>query len=141
MTTLYTRGGALSILTHSPSADVRAFAEALLADLPAVTVLLNRTGLVMLPYTDTTQGTVFYLGEVLVSEARVQLGEVEGYAMVIGRDTLQALAIAILDAAYASGLHKSAILAFLNAQAAAQRGADERLLRQVQATRVEMETF
>jgi alpha-D-ribose 1-methylphosphonate 5-triphosphate synthase subunit PhnG len=141
MTTLYTRSSALSILTHSPAHAVRALADQLLAELPSVTVLINRTGLVMLPYTDTTQGTVFHLGEVLVSEAHVRMGDQEGYAMVAGRDTLHALAAAILDATYASGLHTAIITEFLSAQAASQQAADERLLRQVEATRVEMETF
>ncbi|PMB48407.1 phosphonate C-P lyase system protein PhnG [Fischerella thermalis CCMEE 5330] len=141
MTTLYTRRSALAILSHSPAQVVRALADELLADLPSVSVLVNRTGLVMLPYTDTTQGTVFHLGEVLVSEAHIRMGEVEGYAMVTGRDTLHALAAAVIDAAYASGLHTAAITAFLSDQAALQQAADERLLRQVEATRVEMETF
>jgi alpha-D-ribose 1-methylphosphonate 5-triphosphate synthase subunit PhnG len=95
----------------------------------------------MLPYTDTTQGTVFHLGEVLVSEAHIRMGDVEGYAMVAGRDTLHALAAAVIDAAYASGLHTVTITEFLSAQAASQQAADERLLRQVEAPRVEMETF
>ncbi|MFQ3648516.1 MAG: phosphonate C-P lyase system protein PhnG [Anaerolineae bacterium] len=141
MTTLYTRSSALAILSHSPAQSVRALADELLADLPPVTVLINRTGLVMLPYTDTTQGTVFHLGEVLVSEAHIRMGDVEGYAMVAGRDTLHALAAAVIDAAYASGLHTVTITEFLSAQAASQQAADERLLRQVEATRVEMETF
>lgn len=141
MKAAFTRTHALTILTHSAAANVRALAEQLLADLPPVAVLLNRTGLVMLPYTDTTQGTVFHLGEVLVSEARVRVGEAEGYAMVTGRDTLHALAAAIVDATYASGLHTATIAAFLSAQAEAQQAADGRLLRQVEATRVEMETF
>lgn len=141
MATLYTRSRALTILSHSPARAVRAFADQLLADVPPVTVLINRTGLVMLPYTDTTQGTVFHLGEVLVSEAHIRMGEAEGYAMVAGRDTLHALAAAVIDAAYTSSLHTTAITEFLSAQAAAQQSADERLLRQVEATRVEMETF
>ncbi len=141
MTTLHTRSSALTILARSPAQAVRALADELLADLPPVTVLTNRTGLVMLPYTDTTQGTVFHLGEVLVSEAHIRMGEVEGYAMVTGRDTLHALAAAVIDAAYTSGLHTATIIEFLSAQAASQRAVDERLLRQVEATRVEMETF
>jgi len=138
----HSRSHALTILTHSPAAAVRSFADDLLADLPPVTVLQNRTGLVMLPYTDTTQGTIFHLGEVLVSEAHVRLGEsAEGYALVTGRDRLQALAVAVLDAAYAAALHTARIEAFLIEQAAAQQAADDLLLRQVEATRVEMETF
>ncbi|MBC8100230.1 MAG: phosphonate C-P lyase system protein PhnG, partial [Armatimonadetes bacterium] len=102
----------LTTLTHAPPADVKAFAEDVLAQLGAVQVLVNRTGLVMLPYTDSAQGTVFHLGEVLVSEAHIRLPDgAEGYAMCTGRDLVQALAVAILDAAYTAGIMRDAIAA------------------------------
>lgn len=117
-------------------------AEAILPALGEVQVLSNRTGLVMLPYTDTSQGTRFHLGEVLVAEAHVRLANgVEGYGACVGRDLLHALAVALLDAALVAGIARERILAFLVEQAAAQAAADELLLRQVEATRVEMETF
>jgi alpha-D-ribose 1-methylphosphonate 5-triphosphate synthase subunit PhnG len=131
----------LTTLTHAPADAVKDFADALLPDLGQVEVLTNRTGLVMLPYTDSAQGTVFHLGEVLVSEAHVRLGGAEGYGMVTGRDLVQALAVAVLDAALRAGLHAERITAFVAQQAAQQAADDERLLRAVETTRVEMETF
>lgn len=132
----------LSILTHAPADSVKLFADEIIPYLGAISVLQNRTGLVMLPYTDTAKGTRFHLGEVLVSEAHIRLeNDIEGYAVCVGRDLLQALAVALLDAAIQAGIQQDAINAFIRAQQAVQQQADDELLRQVEATRIEMETF
>ena len=68
----------LTILTHAPANAVKLTAEALIDSLGEITVLVNRTGLVMLPYTDTVKGSRFHLGEVLVSESRVRIGVWQG---------------------------------------------------------------
>ncbi len=138
----YTSSEILSVLTHTPAEVIKLFADEIIPDLGSVVVLQNRTGLIMLPYTDTAHGTHFHLGEVLVAEAHVRLENgVEGYAACTGRDLLQALAVALLDAALRAGIQTEAIQAFVAKQAEVQRQADEQLLRQVEATRVEMETF
>lgn len=132
----------LGILTHAPAEAVKNFADSILPHLGDITVLQNRAGLVMLPYTDSAQGTRFHLGEVLVAEAQVQLENgVQGYAVCVGRDLLHALAAAILDAALQADLQTERITAFLADQQSIQQQADETLLRQVEATRIEMETF
>jgi alpha-D-ribose 1-methylphosphonate 5-triphosphate synthase subunit PhnG len=132
----------LTTLTHAPADAVKLFADALIPDLGDVQVLVNRTGLVMLPYTDSAYGTRFHLGEVLVSESRVRIGQgAEGYAACLGRDLEQSLAIALIDAAAQAGVASEAIARFVKEQAAAQQAADDLLLRQVEATRVELETF
>ncbi len=142
MNRTFTRGEALSILTHAPADAVKQLADSVLPSLPEVTVLKNRTGLVMLPYTDSAEGAIFHLGEVLVAEGHIRLPDgAEGYGMVMGRDTVLALGIAVLDAARAARVETGRINAFLQAQAAAQDDADDELLRKVEATRVEMETF
>lgn len=140
----FTQGEALSILTHAPAEDVKALAEIILPELDDITVLKNRTGLVMLPYTDSSQGTVFHLGEVLVAEAHIRLNDedaTEGYGMVVGRDLTFAMAIAVIDAAMGAGLQTETIDNFLIEQHAAQSTADDVLLRKVESTRVNMETY
>ncbi len=132
----------LSILTHAPAEQVKQTAEALLNSLGDITVLVNRTGLVMLPYTDTVKGSRFHLGEVLVSESRVRIGAgTEGYAACLGRDLEQSLAIALIDAALQADIATESLTAFVTAQANAQREADAALLHEVEKTRVELETF
>ena len=109
-----------------------------------VQVLQNRTGIVMLPYTDSVKGIQFHIGEVLMAEAHVRLNlisPVEGYGACMGRDLQQALAIALLDAALRANIHADAIHAFVSAHAAQLQRADDALLHKVEATRVEMETF
>ncbi|HVO43853.1 MAG TPA: phosphonate C-P lyase system protein PhnG [Aggregatilineales bacterium] len=132
----------LSVLSQAPADQVKALAEALIPSLEPITVLYDRTGLVMLPFTDTAQGDLFYLGEVLIAEARVRVvHEVEGYGACLGHDVEQALALALLDSALTAGIDTEPILSFLAAQAQAQAEADETLLRAVESTCAEMETF
>jgi alpha-D-ribose 1-methylphosphonate 5-triphosphate synthase subunit PhnG len=142
--TLPDQSAYLTTLTTAPAAAVKEFVEQLLDQLAAVEVIENRTGLVMLPYTDTAQGTPFFLGEVLVTEAHVRIGESQGYAACLGRDLEQALAIAIVDAILQNPLPnpaQSSCRAFIDAQAARLAEAEATLLRQVEATRVELEVF
>jgi alpha-D-ribose 1-methylphosphonate 5-triphosphate synthase subunit PhnG len=131
----------LSILSRSPAAEIKQFADMIIPTLGPIQVLQNRTGLAMAPMRDTGQGTAFYLGEALIAEAHVRLGKAEGYAACLGRDLEQALAIALIDAAIVAGMARDRIRVFVAAQAAALDEADRHLLQQVEATRVEMETF
>ncbi|MDZ4765888.1 MAG: phosphonate C-P lyase system protein PhnG [Chloroflexota bacterium] len=140
--THFSQSDALTILTHAPADAVKALAEALIPQLGDIAVLVNRTGLVMLPYTDSAGGATFHLGEVLVSEAHVRIADdVQGYALVMGRDLVFALACALIDAAYQTHIETEKIDLFLNAQQKLQQDADTQLLQQVEQTRVEMETF
>ena len=136
----------LSILTGVPTYRLKPFVESLISSLGNIDVLLNRTGLIMVPGTDTVQGTNFHLGEVLVSEAHVRIefstGSVgEGYAACLGRDLEQSLAIAILDAALQAEVMSETIFNFIKTEADLQTHNDSQLMRRVEATRVEMETF
>jgi len=137
-----TRGEVLTILTHAPTAPVKALAESVIPHLGEITVMQNRTGLVMVPYTDGTTGTTFHLGEALIAEAHIRIEDgTEGYAACLGRDLEQAVAIALLDAALAASIMAEPIRAFVTEQQTAQAAADTDLLRTVEATRVAMETF
>lgn len=131
----------LTILARSPAEAVKRFADDLIPRLGAIDVVTNRTGLVMTPMQETAQGSTFYIGEVLVAEAHVRAAGAEGYAACLGRDLEQALAIALIDAAVAGAVELDSIHAFVREQAEAQEVAERELLRQVQATHVEMETF
>jgi alpha-D-ribose 1-methylphosphonate 5-triphosphate synthase subunit PhnG len=134
----------LNILTHAPAHEVKALADELLPALEAagsLEVAHNRTGLVMLPYRDTVQGTLFHLGEVLVAEAEVRQHDLIGYGVVVGRDLGQSLAVALLDLAWQSGVQTERLNRFLEQQHTLQLEAQAILQRKVEATRVNMETF
>jgi len=131
----------LSILARSGAEAIKPFAETLIPLLGDVEVLKSQTGLVMLPMRDTAQGTAFHLGEALVSEAHITCGDIEGYGMRRGRDLEAAMAMALIDAALQSGVAIVECQAFLDAQQRTQAAEDHARLCQVEATRVDMETF
>lgn len=131
----------LTILSQAPAEAVKEFTDTLLPELGAIEVLQNRTGLVMLSFTDTARGTVFHMGEVLIAEGRVHLEKQEGYGACLGRDLQQALALAILDAALQAGMKTQTILEFVEAEARRQHDQQQQMMCAVEATRVQMETF
>jgi alpha-D-ribose 1-methylphosphonate 5-triphosphate synthase subunit PhnG len=137
-----TQSQTLEILTHAPAADTKNLADELLPLLEdGLSVAQNRTGLVMLPCRDTVHGTLFHLGEVLIAEARVERDGLTGYGAVLGRDLEQALAVALLDLAWQAGIGTQALTAFLETARADQQQTHNTLFQQVEATRVQMETF
>ena len=134
-------GDALGVLARADPARLSDLAEGLIDALGDIEVLVNRTGLVMLPLTDTVRGADFHVGEVLVSEAHIRADGSEGYGMILGHDLERAMAMAVIDLAGAAHIAPDAISAFV-AEAAARQAADDReALRRIEATRVEMETF
>ena len=88
----------LDILARARPDRLKHHAETLLFGMGDITVIANRTGLVMVPMRDTVKNVDFHLGEVLVSEAHITdaAGHV-GYGMVTGRDLERAMAMAVVD--------------------------------------------
>ncbi|MDP3338756.1 phosphonate C-P lyase system protein PhnG [Frigidibacter sp.] len=130
----------LGLLARADAARLAALAERLLPALGAIEVVQSRTGLVMLPMRDTVQGTDFHLGEVLVAEAHIRAAGTEGYGMIVGRDLERAMAMAVVDAAASLG-QTAEISAFVQHEAQEIAAADTARLREIEATRVSMETF
>ncbi len=131
----------LSVLARADAARLKAFGETLLADLGEIEVRHSRTGLVMLPMRDTAGGIAFHLGEVLMSEAHISAGTVEGYGMRRGRDLEGAMAMALVDLAVAKGMALEECRSFCAQEAVSQARKDHDTLRRIEATRVDMETF
>ncbi|MGP8321564.1 MAG: phosphonate C-P lyase system protein PhnG [Methanosarcinaceae archaeon] len=78
-------------------------AERILADTGVDIVKKPLCGMIMMRFRDTAGNCIFNLGEVLVSEAEVRIGNSMGYAMMMGIELETALAGAILDAAVEEG--------------------------------------
>jgi alpha-D-ribose 1-methylphosphonate 5-triphosphate synthase subunit PhnG len=135
-------GEMLGILARARPENLKQYAETLLEGMGDIAVIANRTGLVMVPMRDTVANVDFHLGEVLVSEAHVTdaAGHV-GFGMVTGRDLERAMAMAVIDLSVAAKGRDAATDAFLADEKAHQTHADAERMRQVEATRVEMETF
>lgn len=131
----------LSTLARADATRLKAFAETLLPDLGDVDVLQSRSGLVMLPMRDTAEGVAFHLGEVLVSEAHIRKNDVQGYGMRRGHDLEASMAMALVDLAMTLDVRGTECAAFCAAEAQALADQDTDILRRVEATRVDMETF
>ena len=131
----------LGTLARADGARLKAFAETLMPDLGDIEVQKSQSGLVMLPMRDTAKGTAFHLGEVLMSEAHIRKGDVSGYGMRRGHDLEASMAMALVDLAMATDVRVSDCEAFCAAQAEAHKKEDRDMLRRVEATRVDMETF
>ena len=131
----------LDTLARADAVQLKTFAELLIPALGNIEVLLNRTGLVMLPMRDTAKGISFHLGEVLVSEAHIRSNGSEGYGMRCGHDLEASMAMAIVDLAMSKGVRSSTCQDFCEKEAERLAGIDEETLRAVESTRVNMETF
>jgi alpha-D-ribose 1-methylphosphonate 5-triphosphate synthase subunit PhnG len=133
---------ALGVLARSEPRQLKALAEQLLEGLGDISVITNRTGLVMVPMRDTVENVDFHLGEVLVSEAHIaDAAGAVGYGMITGRDLERAMAMAVVDLAMATGTGVAEIEALLDAERSRLAAIDDDRMRRVEATRVEMETF
>lgn len=64
-------------------------------------------GLVMVKVRETAQKSLFYLGEVLVTECKVEIEGAIGVGLVKGDDPEKAYALAVIDAAYGAGLKET----------------------------------
>lgn len=132
----------LGTLARARPDRLKSLAEALLVSLGDIQVITNRTGLVMVPMRDTVQNVDFHLGEVLVSEAHIAGADGHvGYGMVTGRDLERAMAMAVIDLHLSVTEQDDTVSRFLAEERAFADAEDELRMRQVEATRVEMETF
>ncbi len=134
--------GMLGILARARPDRLKAMAESLLDRMGDIEVIANRTGLVMVPMRDSVEQVDFHLGEVLVSQAHIADAEGRiGYGMVTGRDLERAMAMAVIDLHLFVAGPDDTLARFLAEERAHALAEDEIRLRQVEATRVEMETF
>lgn len=133
----------LGVLNLASAEEVKGFVDGILPTLESygLEVIESRTGILMLPMYDQAQGARFFVGELLVAEAKVKLRGTIGYSMCLGRDREHALATAILDAAVRAGLFRDEIVRFAEGLGRTLKREEEKLLRTVEATRVEMENF
>lgn len=131
----------LSTLARADAAKLKIFADTLISDIGEIEVLKSQTGLVMLPIRDTAKGVAFHLGEVLMSEAHIRTGDAQGYGMRRGHDLETSMAMALVDLAISLNVRSAECKEFCEAQAKSLQAADDEVLRRVEATRVNMETF
>lgn len=82
----------------------QAISERIQSRHPVSTLEEPNEGLVMIRMRESAKNGRFNLGEVLVTEAKVLMGETIGIGIVVGHEPKLALALATIDAAFASGI-------------------------------------
>jgi len=71
------------------------------------TVEEARGGLVMMKMRETSKNSLFYIGELLVTEAKVQIEGSMGIGIIAGDDREAARDLAVIDAAFNAGLEET----------------------------------
>ncbi|MFM1652174.1 phosphonate C-P lyase system protein PhnG [Brevibacillus sp. B_LB10_24] len=99
-------------------------------------------GLVMVKVRETAQKSLFYLGEVFVTECKVQIEGCMGIGILKGDEPERAYDLAVIDAAYEAVLKETAAWSAL-LQAEADRIANERkaFAAKIRRTKVDFETM
>ncbi|OPL08846.1 MAG: hypothetical protein AVO33_07975 [delta proteobacterium ML8_F1] len=88
------------ILIHCPTKVLRELSEAVESH-HAIKILEEpNSGLVMVKMRETAMKTKFFLGEVLVTECKVLLGETLGLGILRGSHKKRAYYLAVIDAAF-----------------------------------------
>ncbi len=132
------RCGLLAIADPQALVDV---ADRCLADGTRPTVLVGpEVGLTMLDVREPVCGDRFYLGEVLVTRAEVELGGARGWAMRMGGDRVATLAAAVCDAEVEAGRARAGdVEALCKRTAASAEAADAASRVEIAATEVRFE--
>lgn len=89
------------VLVQSDPHVVLELAELVERETEVVETVTPHQGLVMCQVRESARNSRFYLGEVLVTECRVRIGDEEGLGVLVGDDAARARALAVIDAAYA----------------------------------------
>ncbi len=97
------RRNRLEILAQADAAVLLLLAEEILATSEAEVIKQPETSLLMARANDSVTGSPFNLGEILVTESEVRLGNHIGYSLIMGEESERALAAAVIDAALEGG--------------------------------------
>lgn len=86
----------------------RQLAQEVLSRYPVVTIEAAHNGLVMIKMREAAKNSLFYLGELLITECKVQIAGVLGLGLVKGDERELAFHLAVIDAAYNGNLPETA---------------------------------
>lgn len=99
-----TRKQRTRILVHAAEELRHDLAQQIRSRYAVKTVEAPRQGLVMVKMRESARSSLFYLGEVLVTQAKVQAGGAMGLGIVRGEHAETAFDLAVIDAAYNAAL-------------------------------------
>ncbi|CDQ20822.1 phosphonate C-P lyase system protein PhnG [Halobacillus karajensis] len=92
------------ILIQERSGLAQHFAEAIIQNYSCQEVVAPQYGLTMIKMRESAKNSLFYLGEVLVTEAKMEINQCIGIGIVAGMKEELAKHLAIIDAAYKAQL-------------------------------------
>ncbi|AXI11226.1 phosphonate C-P lyase system protein PhnG [Oceanobacillus sp. 143] len=92
------------ILIQSDSSLARSFAEMITQNHECQEIVAPQYGLTMIKMRESAKNSLFYIGEVLVTEAKVEINNQIGIGIVVGMQDELAKHLAIIDAAYKANL-------------------------------------
>lgn len=92
------------ILIQGDSQLAQQFAESIMDTYECREILAPQYGLTMIKMRETAKNSLFYIGEVLITEAKVEINNRIGIGIVVGMKEELAKHLAIIDAAYKADL-------------------------------------
>ena len=92
------------ILIQGDSQLAQQFAESIMDTYECREILAPQYGLTMIKMRETAKNSLFYIGEVLITEAKVEINNRIGIGIVVGMEDELAKHLAIIDAAYKADL-------------------------------------
>lgn len=95
------------ILINGSTDFAAALAKDILGKYGAETIEEPNDGLVMIKVRESAKKSLFYLGEVFVTECKVRINDSVGIGIVAGHDRELAYHLAVIDAAYMAGIEET----------------------------------
>lgn len=104
------------ILSRAQRSDVIRLGKMLQQQYPVTIVKKPEKSLTMIRMREPVKNSLFYLGEAIITEAVVSLGDTVGTAVTMGDDFEKTLHMAIIDAAENKGVFTDLLLEWEQAQ-------------------------
>lgn len=92
------------ILIQSDQGLAKSFAESIIQSYECREIVAPQYGLTMIKMRESAKNSLFYIGEVLVTEAKVEVNNQIGIGIVVGMQDELAKYLAIIDAVYKANL-------------------------------------
>lgn len=96
-----------TILVKGKRQTAKLLAGEIIKKYPVKVIQEPQTGLMMVKMRESSQKKLFYLGEILVTECKVQIGGVLGMGIIQDDKPEMAYHLAVIDAAYNSNLKET----------------------------------
>lgn len=130
------------ILAKSSVQDLKNLGEPIMKEMQVTIIKKPAKTMVMIRMKETIAKADYYIGEMLASEAMVEIAGVKGFALLAGDDMDKVLYAAVIDAALKlDSEYKTEMLKVLQEQEEQLKKQEQKEIRLHQATQVKFETM